>query len=112
MTKAVRKLSPLSRDLLEIAADMREGGILDAATHEKITMRHLGAHDAAEIPPVSAEDVKAMREKAQMSQAVFAHHLNLTVGYISKLERGAIRPTGSTLALLHVIRRKGMEAIL
>lgn len=47
-----------------------------------------------------------------MSQAVFARHLNLTVGYVSQLERGAKRPTGAALALLNVIRRKGIEAIL
>jgi len=43
---------------------------------------------------------------------VFARHLNLTVGYISQLERGAKRPTGAALALLNVIKRKGIEAIL
>jgi putative transcriptional regulator len=38
--------------------------------------------------------------------------LNLTVGYVSQLERGARRPAGATLALLNVIRRKGIAAIL
>ena len=47
-----------------------------------------------------------------MSQAVFAHYLNLTVGYVSQFERGAKRPTGPALALHDVIRRKGIEAIL
>ena len=53
-----------------------------------------------------------MREKARLSQVVFAHYLNLTVGYVSQLERGAKRPTGAALVLLDVIRRKGIEAIL
>jgi putative transcriptional regulator len=53
-----------------------------------------------------------MRARARMSQAVFARHLNVTTGYVSQLERGAKRPTGAALALLNVIRRKGMEAIL
>ncbi len=47
-----------------------------------------------------------------MSQAVFAHLLNLTTGYVSQLERGAKRPTGAALVLLNVIRRKGIEVIL
>jgi hypothetical protein len=38
---------------------------------------------------------------------VFARYLNLTVGYVSQLERGAKRPTGPALVLLNVIRRKG-----
>jgi putative transcriptional regulator len=53
-----------------------------------------------------------MRERAQLSQAVFARYLNLTVGYVSQFERGAKQPTGAALALLNVIKRKGIEAIL
>jgi transcriptional regulator with XRE-family HTH domain len=37
-----------------------------------------------------------MRERAQLSQAVFARHLNLTVGYVAQLERRAKQPTGAT----------------
>ncbi len=47
-----------------------------------------------------------------MSQAVFAKYLNLTVGYVSQLERDAKHPSGPALALLNVIRRKGIEPIL
>ncbi len=47
-----------------------------------------------------------------MSQAVFARYLNVTPGYVSQLERGVKRPTGPALALLDVIRRKAIEAIL
>ena len=45
-------------------------------------------------------------------RAVFAPYLNLTVGYVSQLERGAKRPSGPALVLLDVIRRKGIGAIL
>ena len=34
--------SRLTRELLETALDMRAGGIMSKATHEKITMRHMG----------------------------------------------------------------------
>lgn len=47
-----------------------------------------------------------------MSQAVFARYLNLTVGYLSQLERGVKHPTGAALAILNIIHRKGIEAIL
>jgi hypothetical protein len=33
-----------------------------------------------------------------MSRAVFAKYLNLTVGYLSKLERGVEMPIGAALA--------------
>lgn len=103
----------LTAELLEAAGDMHAIGIMDAATYDKITLRHLGgAEKAATSVPISAADIRALRKRAQMSQAVFAHYLNLTAGYVSQLERGAKHPTGAALALLNVIRRKGMDAIL
>jgi putative transcriptional regulator len=111
MTESKRP-SRLAQAMLETAKDMRSTGILDEAAYNKITMRHLGVKDKAGVEPLSGEDIRAMREQAHMSQAVFAHYLNLTAGYLSQLERGTKRPTGSALALLNVIRRKGIEAIL
>lgn len=107
-----RKPSRLAAALLETADDMRRVGVLDAATHGKITLRHLG--DKAEtIPePITGDEIRSLRERAHLSQAVFARYLNLTVGYVSQLERGAKRPTGPALVLLNVIRRRGIEAIL
>ena len=53
-----------------------------------------------------------MREDAGVSQAVFARALNVTTDYVSKIERGTKRPTGSTLKLLALVRRKGFDAII
>jgi putative transcriptional regulator len=101
----------LATALLETADDMRRAGVMDAETHEKITVRHLGkATGLAE--PITPEEIRSLRESAHLSQAVFARYLNLTVGYISQLERGAKQPTGPALVLLNVIRRKGIDAIL
>ena len=107
-----KKVSPLAKALLETAGDMRKAGLMDKATHEKITLRHLGATGAPKAPPITGPQIRAMRERAQLSQAVFARYLNLTVGYVSQLERGAKQPTGAALALLNVIKRKGIDAIL
>jgi len=112
MTTKNKKPTQLMQALLETADDMRRAGIMDKEAYGKITKRHLGIKDKAEIKQLTGEDIRAMREKAHMSQAVFAHYLNVTVGYLSQLERGAKRPTGAALALLNVIHRKGIEAIL
>jgi putative transcriptional regulator len=100
------------RAMLETADDMRRAGIMDDMTHAKITLRHLGDRADVVTEPISGEDIRRLREEAHMSQAVFARYLNLTVGYVSQLERGAKRPTGPALVLLNLIRRKGIEAIL
>ena len=98
--------------MFETAKDMRQSGIMDEKACTKITMRHLGTKGKSEVESLTGEDIRAMREQAHMSQAVFAHHLNVTTGYVSQLERGEKRPKGPALVLLNVIRRKGIGAIL
>jgi putative transcriptional regulator len=111
MTKK-KNISPLAKALLETADDMRQAGLIDKAAHEKITLRHLGPADKPRLARITGPQIRAMRVRANLSQAVFARYLNLTVGYVSQLERGAKQPKGAALTLLNVIRRKGIEAIL
>ena len=110
-TKAPKQ-SRLMQEMLETTKDMHDIGIMDDASYRKITMRDINRAEAATLAPLTGEEIRALREQANMSQAVFAKYLNLTVGYVSQLERGAKHPSGPALALLNVIRRKGMEAIL
>jgi putative transcriptional regulator len=110
MTK--KKTSPLTEALLETAEGMYRCGLMDKAKYEKITLRLLGPNAPSTAEPISAEEIRSLREKANLSQAVFARYLNLTTGYVSQLERGVKQPKGPALALLNVIRRKGFETIL
>lgn len=107
-----KKSSRVTEALLETAEGMHRIGLLDDKEHHEITVRHLGAKPLPAAKPISATEIKRMRQRSKMSQAAFARHLNLTTGYISQLERGAKQPKGPALALLNVIRRKGLEAIL
>lgn len=112
MAKAASGQSRLTKALLETADDFLSGGLMDRETHKRITMRLLPeAERSIEIPVPSSEDIRAMREKANMSQAVFARRLNVTPGYISQLERGVKRPTGAAVVLLNLIRKRGIDAI-
>lgn len=107
-----KKISKVSEAILEMAGDQYRSGLMDKATHEKITVRLLRARTLPTARPISGEEIRSLRERANMSQAAFARSLNLSVGYISQLERGTKQPKGPALALLNVIRRKGVEAIL
>jgi putative transcriptional regulator len=102
----------LTKALLETADDMRCVGVMDTTAHEKITLRHLGNRASTAAETITGDEIRSLRERAHLSQAVFARYLNLTAGYVSQLERGAKRPTGPALVLLNVIRRKGIAAIL
>jgi putative transcriptional regulator len=85
---------------------------MDSETHKKITQRLLPESERLiEIPVPSGDDIKAMRQKANLSQAVFARRLQLTAGYISQLERGVKKPSGPALVLLDLIRKRGIDAI-
>jgi putative transcriptional regulator len=112
VAKTKKKPSRLAKALLETAEGMRKAGLLDRQAYDKITMRHLDPNSAPTTVPMTGPQIRALRERANMSQAVFARYLNLTVGYVSQLERGSKQPTGAALALLNVIQRKGIDAIL
>ena len=109
---AKQKLSSFEKAMLETAEGMFRVGIMDEATYEKITLRHLGAEAFRVAQPISGEEIRGLRERANLSQGAFARFLNLSVGYVSQLERGTKKPSGAALTLLNVIRRKGFEAIL
>jgi putative transcriptional regulator len=98
----------------EIAAAMHETvqGMHRLGLVDKKTMRDFDVRCLTSVEDLSATDIVAMREQAGVSQAVFARALNVTTDYVSKIERGAKRPRGSTLKLLSLMRRKGFEAIL
>jgi putative transcriptional regulator len=107
-----KKANRVAEAILEMADDQLRSGLMGQAEHEKITIRHLGQRTLSTAEPISGDEIRALRERAHLSQAVFARYLNLTVGYVSQLERGAKQPKGPALTLLNVIRYKGFEAIL
>ena len=106
-----KKPSRLSRELAEMAAVQKSLGLMDEVTYQQITARHLGVSALPTETPITGAEVRAVREKARLSQAALARYLNMTTGYVSQLERGATQAKGPALALLNVIRRKGIEAL-
>lgn len=107
-----KKINSLVEAILETNDDQLRLGIIDQAQHDKITVRHLGSQTLDTVEPIGNGEIRALREKANLSQGVFARYLNLTVGFVSQLERGTKQPKGPTLVLLNLIRRKGLEAIM
>lgn len=105
------KSSRLAREIAEMADAQRRLGIMNEATHEKITARHLGDKVLPTETPMTGADVRAVRERAHLSQAAFGRYLNVTSGYVSQLERGEAQAKGPALALLNVIRLHGIEAL-
>ena len=99
-----------------------EGGIL-ASVHttasglhkaelvDKATMREFDALCLTPVEPLTPEEIRALREREQVSQPVFAHYLNVRKDAVSKWERGEKRPDGPSLKLLNLVKAKGLRAI-
>jgi putative transcriptional regulator len=93
--------------MLETARGLHRAGALSDRT-----MREF---DALCLPPVrtlSARQIRAIRSRARMSQAVFAAVINTSVSTVQKWEIGEKRPSGPSLKLLDVIDRKGVETLM
>ena len=100
------KKSRLLDEMRETARDLERIGALD-----KQTMREF---DVLTLPPVqelTAKQIRAIRVRSRVSQAVFAAILNTSISTVQKWEIGEKRPSGPSLKLLNVIQRKGIGAL-
>src|SRR5450631_3691989 len=86
-------------------------GCYDAGVIDKQTMRHFDETCLTPVHEFTAEEIRALREREQVSQTVFANHLNVTKDSVSQWERGAKHPAGPTLKLLSLIEKRGLASI-
>ncbi len=87
-------------------ADLHEIGAVD-----KQTMREFDRRCLTRIEPLTAAEIRAIREKSGVSQAVFAHHIGVTTGLVSKWECGDKSPSRMALKLLALVKSKGLEVV-
>ncbi|MFM9904510.1 MAG: helix-turn-helix domain-containing protein [Pyrinomonadaceae bacterium] len=106
MKKSNAYRSEAAAAIHETAAGLYDSGIID-----KQTMREFDESCLTPIHEFTPQQIRALREREQVSQTVFAHHLNLSKDSISQWERGEKRPAGSSLKLLSLIERKGLASI-
>ena len=92
--------------LHETATGLHRLGLIDTKT-----MRDFDTSCLTGVQRLSAEEIAEVRKKAGVSQAVFARYLNVTVGLVSQWERGEKQPRGSSLKLLALVQKKGLDAI-
>ncbi|MDQ3657519.1 MAG: helix-turn-helix domain-containing protein [Chloroflexota bacterium] len=98
----------------DVMAAIRETveGLHAAGVVNKQTLREFDVLTRARIHDLSPEEIRGLREREHVSQAVFALHLNVNKSLISQWERGEKRPAGPSLKLLSLVRDKGLSAIV
>jgi putative transcriptional regulator len=90
----------------ETAKDLTEAGVMDMQT-----MRKFDALCLPEVEKYDARRIKAIRERAHVSQAVFAAYLNTTASTVKQWEQGGKQPRGTSLKLLNLVAHKGLEVL-
>ena len=79
---------------------------------DKQTMRDFDVRCLTAVEDLAPEQIREIRDRAAMSQGIFAQVLNVTTNLISKWERGEKHPSGTSLKLLSLAKTKGIDAIL
>jgi putative transcriptional regulator len=106
MSKAKVYKSGVKAAIHEIAHGLHNVGMID-----RLTMRRFDESCLTPVHEFSAEEIRALREREEVSQMVFAHNLNVTKESVSQWERGQKKPAGTTLKLLSLVERNGLESI-
>jgi putative transcriptional regulator len=100
------KTSRILEAVHETALGLYEAGVMD-----QVTMREFDLLCLPKVEKLEPQRIKAIRETAQVSQAVFAALLNTSVSTVQKWEIGQKRPSGTALKLLHIVEKRGLDAI-
>lgn len=106
MKKTKQYRSPLMASIHETAEGLSAAGLMN-----KLTMRKFDAMCLTPIPRLKPRQIRDLRLREGASQAVFARYLNVTTGLVSQWERGEKHPQGTSLKLLALVARNGLDAV-
>ena len=107
-----RKTSPkyhsgIAEAVHETASGLHRIGLIDQKT-----MREFDASCLTAVEPLTPEEILELRDRAGVSQGVFARYLNVRPKLVSEWERGQKKPSGPSLKLLSIVRKRGRDAIM
>lgn len=89
-------------ELIQVLTDVRD----QVAGRRKITMRTTKVALPPRVESIRPEDVRAIRRKMKLSQAVFARLLNVPVVTEASWEVGRRHPSGAALRLLQIAKKE------
>lgn len=90
----------------EIAADLYRAGAINTKT-----MREFNAKCLPPVKHYNARQIKRIRIRNNVSQAVFAAYLNTSTSIIQQWEQGHKKPSGIALKLLSMIDKHGLSLL-
>lgn len=102
-------MSTLRNSINDLAHDLHEASLIN-----KQTLRSLTKNDIEKIEGMhiyTAEEIKELRLKQNVSQSIFAKYLNISPKMVMALEGGQKKAQGAILRLLNIIEKHGLEVI-
>ena len=96
---------------LEAAHEMAHG-LYDAGIINATTMREFDELCLPTVKDLSPQEIKKIRLREKLSQAVFAKYLNTTGSTIRQWEIGEKHPRGTSLKLLNLVFNKGIAVLV
>ncbi|KAF0096588.1 MAG: putative transcriptional regulator [Hyphomonadaceae bacterium] len=106
MVKTKSYRNDATASIHEIASDLHQLDLID-----KATMRRFDESCLTPIVQFTSAEIRALREREQVSQDVLAHYLNISKDSVSQWERGLKQPAGTALKLLTLVAKNGLSAI-
>lgn len=107
MTTKAKGSSRILDAVHETAHNLHSAGFID-----KRRMRDYDALCLAPVPVYSSEQIRALRARYKLSQAVLASVLNTSPSTVRQWEIGDKHPSGPSAKLLDLLDRKGLEALI
>ncbi len=86
-------------------------GLHDARIMNEITMREFDALCLFPVKAYQPNEIKEIRLRYRVSQAVFAAYLNVSKTSVASWESGGKKPGPAAAKLLNLVDRKGIEAV-
>ncbi|MEI2265440.1 helix-turn-helix domain-containing protein [Erwinia sp. CGal63] len=87
-------------------------GLFSVNAVSRETMRSFDETCLDSVSDLQPNEIKALREKLNISQPVFARYLNTSLSTVQKWESGVKRPSGLSLKLLTVVQKHGLKVLV
>ncbi|WP_116964242.1 helix-turn-helix domain-containing protein [Fastidiosibacter lacustris] len=97
-------MSSIRETINDLSNDLYTSGIID-----KTTLRELTEVETPTVYEYTGDDIKAIRERQNVSQAVFAKFLNISPAMVKSLEQGTRQAKGAILKLINLVDENGLK---
>lgn len=107
MTEESQEKSGILDAVHETANDLHNAGFIDKrrmAEYEALCPRPILQYDS--------DKIRSLRNRYNLSQAVLASVLNISLSTVRQWEIGKKHPSGPSQKLLDILNRKGLEALI